>query len=61
MKNLNYEELQDALKLIQNVCREASGCETCPFGNNNGDCLITENMPGSWELADPTPVIRLMK
>ena len=59
--NFNYEELENALKLIQNVCREASGCETCPFGNNNGDCLITENMPGSWEFADPTPVIRLMK
>ena len=61
MESLNYEELRNALILIQNVCREASGCETCPFGNNNGDCLITENMPGSWEFADPTPVIRLMK
>ena len=41
MKNLNYEELQDALKLIQNVCREASGCETVPFGVNSVQCLIT--------------------
>lgn len=61
MKNLNYEELQDALKLIQNVCQENSSCEACPFGNNNGDCLITGNMPGIWEFTNLTPVIRLMK
>lgn len=59
--NLNYEELRDALMLIKNACLNTESCETCPFGNNNGDCFITENMPGSWEFADPTPVIRLMK
>ena len=59
--NFNYEELEDALKLIQNVCKDDVSYEFCPFGNNNGDCLITGNMPGSWEFTNPTPVIRLMK
>lgn len=61
MENLNYEELQDALKLIQNVCREASGCSTCPFGNDDGICLIANKPPCNWTYIDPTPVVRILK
>lgn len=61
MENFNYEELQDALKLIQNVCQKTSSCETCPFGSNNSDCFIREDMPSEWKFTNPMPVIRLMK
>ena len=61
MENLNYEELQNALILIQNVCLNTKSCETCPFGNDNGECFIAENAPCDWRFTDPTPVIRLME
>lgn len=61
MKNLNYEEVQDALKLIQKVCSDIDNCAMCPFSNNDGDCFITMTPPHNWQFTDPTPVIRLMK
>ena len=59
--NFNYEELENALKLIQNVCNDVVSCEFCPFGNNNGDCLITGDMPSEWKITSPESIIRLMK
>ena len=58
---LNYEELQNALKLIQNVCRDVDDCGKCPFGDNLGECLITLASPRNWRFADPIPIIRLLK
>ena len=51
--NFNYEELENALKLIQNVCKDVVSCEFCPFGNNNGECFITENIPSEWRITSP--------
>ena len=59
--SFNYEELENALKLIQNVCKDVASCEFCPFGNNNGDCLITGDMPSEWKITSPESIIRLMK
>lgn len=61
MNNTNYDELRNTLELIQNVCLNTKDCETCPFGNDNGECLITENMPCYWRFTDPIPVIRVLK
>lgn len=59
--NFNYEELRNALVLIQNVCQETETCEVCPFGNDNGECCIVEGSPHEWTFIDPVPVIRLLK
>ena len=59
MENLNYEELQNALKLIQNVCL-GNNCETCPLGTEY-ECFITKSNPCDWRFADPIPVIRVLK
>lgn len=59
--NLNYEELRNALMLIQNVCRDIDNCATCPFSNDDGDCFITGDSPYNWRFTDPIPVVRLMK
>lgn len=59
--SFNYEELENALKLIQNVCKDVVSCEFCPFGNSNGDCLITGDMPSEWRITSPESIIRLMK
>lgn len=59
--NLNYEELRNALTLIQNVCLNIDDCATCPFGNDDEECFIIENAPHSWRFTDPIPVVRLMK
>lgn len=59
--NFNYEELENALKLIQSVCKDVVSCEFCPFGNSNGDCLITGDMPSEWRITSPESIIRLMK
>lgn len=59
--NFNYEELENALKLIQNVCKDVVSCEFCPFGNSNGDCLITGDVPSEWRITSPESIIRLMK
>ena len=58
---LNYEELRNALMLIQNVCRDVDDCGKCPFGNDDEECFIRENAPHSWRFTDPIPIIRLMK
>lgn len=59
MENLNYEELQNALKLIQNVCLD-NNCEICPLGTEY-ECFITKSNPCDWRFADPIPVIRVLK
>lgn len=59
--NFNYEELRNALVLIQNVCQETESCEVCPFGNDNEECFIREDTPSNWRFTDPIPVVRLMK
>ena len=61
MNNTNYDELRNTLELIQNVCLNTKDCETCPFGNDNGECLITENAPCDWRFTDPIPVVRILK
>ena len=60
MENLNYEELRNALMLIQNVCLVIDDCTTCPFGDDDENCLIG-NPPHNWRFTDPIPVVRLMK
>lgn len=59
--NFNYEKLENALRLIQNVCKDIASCEFCPFGNNKGECFITENIPSEWRITSPESIIRLMK
>ena len=61
MENLNYEELRNALILIQNVCLNTKSCETCPFGSGDGGCFITGNAPCDWRFTDPIPVVRVLK
>ena len=58
---LNYEELQNALKLIQNVCRDVNDCEKCPFGGDLGECLIKSDFPNDWRFTDLVSIVRLMK
>lgn len=58
--NLNYEELRDALSLIQDTCIKHD-CKICPFGNDSGICLIADTVPRHWTFADPIPVIRVLK
>lgn len=58
--NLNYEELRDALRLIQDACIKHD-CDVCPFGNDSGTCLIADTAPQDWTFTDPVPVIRLLK
>ena len=57
----NYEELRNALKLIQNVCRDVNDCGKCPFGGNLCECLITSAFPSEWRFTDPVPIVRLLK
>lgn len=59
--NFNYEELRNALVLIQNECQKTESCEVCPFGNDNGGCCIVESSPYEWTFTDPVPIIRLLK
>lgn len=56
---VNYEAIQNALKVIQNVCLN-NNCETCPLGTEF-NCFVTQSCPCDWRFADPVPVIRLLK
>ena len=58
--NLDYEELRDALSLIQGICMKHD-CNVCPFGNDVGICLITDTVPRNWTFAAPIPIIRVLK
>lgn len=59
--NFNYDELRNALALIQDVCQKTESCEVCPFGNDDGECFIRDDAPHNWRFTDPIPVVRLMK
>lgn len=55
MDKINYDKLQDGLEYIRKVCEEAQnegGCETCPLGNNDGDCLL-RRCPMRWQTRHP--------
>lgn len=62
MKNFDYEQLKQALKLIRSVCGDVeSRCEACPFGDDSGDCHITNTDPIEWCIKEEKPdVVRVM-
>ena len=52
------EEIINALKVIQDVCKEAPDshpCEHCPL-SKNGYCVLQEKSPESWKLRTNPPV-----
>lgn len=46
------EEIVNALKVIQDTCKNMKGayaCEKCPFGKNN-ECVLQEQAPVDWTI-----------
>lgn len=44
------DQILKAIKVIKETCLESS-CETCPFGDSAGTCLILEKTPENWTLS----------
>ena len=57
---MDYEKLKEALVLIKEICKDCSNCDVCPLGDNNENCLIQDNRPTHWDIADKQ-VVRLLK
>lgn len=54
MVNYTSEELYNALKLIQDICKEQEECCTCPFRWQETDfCGIQNSQPNEYKLVKP--------
>jgi hypothetical protein len=62
MPSFDYKQLKQALKLIRSVCGEVENCcEACPFGDDSGECHITNVDPFRWCIKEEKPdVVRVM-
>lgn len=62
MPCFDYEELKQALELIRSVCGELeNNCGMCPFGDDSGECHITDTAPVEWCIKEEKPdVVRVM-
>lgn len=51
------EEILNALHVIKDTCHEmrVRDCITCPFGDNEGHCLIIERIPDCWDIKNDEP------
>lgn len=47
--NEQVQELIDALNVIKNHCCERE-CFNCELADNLEDCLVTDNIPGEWDI-----------
>lgn len=49
------EEITNALKVIQDVCKNNYHCADCPLRKNEDKCAIVNNedVPKNWNLYDP--------
>lgn len=45
----NREELLEALRTIQNVCKKNQFCDTCPLSKNES-CVLKEQDPVDWKI-----------
>ena len=58
------EKLIDALKTIKETCethdQHSNGCDRCPLGNSNNDCLLMELSPDNWCINEPGAVWRAL-
>ena len=43
-------EIITALNIIRDECDDVPNCEDCPFGNGDGDCLVTYCPPSEWNI-----------
>lgn len=54
MANYSNMDIYNALKMLQNICREHPNCESCPFTLLNTDfCGIQQTAPHDYELVSP--------
>ena len=50
------KEILKALSLIQNVCKECTGCDSCPLSDRDDNCLICGTEPVYWKITDKESV-----
>lgn len=54
MANYTNEQLYNALKLIQDICKSQGKCSYCPLRLSNTDfCAIQEIAPHQYDLIQP--------
>lgn len=56
------EEILKALQIIKDTCHEkyeekdgVSSCYYCPFSDSDGHCILAEQAPMSWDIAEEEP------
>ena len=61
MANYTNEELYNALKLIQDICKSQGKCSYCPLRQYGTDyCAIQNSPPNEYELIKPNEYIPFM-
>lgn len=56
MPNVDYDKLQDALEEVKKVCEDhigEEGCDNCPLGGKDGECLLQCLRPVEWAPRNP--------
>lgn len=62
--NINYEQIEDALKQVRQICKDTEYCSSCPFRRKyDNECLIKLKSPQCWEFQsdDETGPYRMFK
>lgn len=56
------EEILKAVTTIRDVCEEAEGCYTCPYGNCMGKCQILHgDTPNGWVVKEVEEIWRALE
>nr|DAU59620.1 MAG TPA: hypothetical protein [Caudoviricetes sp.] len=50
-----------ALRIIKTVCGDNIQCETCPLGDDVGNCRATEVAPKDWRVDESDSVWRALR
>lgn len=51
------EEILNALHIIKDTCAEVTDihCGSCPFSDEDGHCIVTEQAPSAWNIKSDEP------
>lgn len=63
---IDVKKLEEAVRIIRDVCKECNSCSSCPLHVRNNTCGISWGTPEEWKLFnepadDEVPVIFKMR
>lgn len=47
---MEKHEIENALTVIQECCKEAEECRDCPFDDGSNGCALGDTIPKDWKI-----------